>query len=695
MINTVKLIIIVCLTICVIKINAQDKILIQQEDSYMLLSADNKMAKTTQLIDEPFYDKPNTIVYEPHKIGLVVESGKQFLRGLQVPRNNNVWYYCETENFTNQYKIFRYNETSDKKELVFDNSVTPAKHLTFLPFAFGADENTIYFNTGNIETLEENLGIWVYNKQQSTFTKIDIGNQYMSEPLVANDGKSLLFTETKAERDLIHGTAEILVSYELKNQSKTILHQSYGKQINLLGYLSTGNSKSAKGCEDESYDSGVVYKLPFKPGEEWCITRDGSPRPCPSSITEFCPQAHSSLHSYRALDIAHGDWSANNTNRPITAAADGKVVMTGLKGRCGGGYGLTVMIEHADGYLTLYAHLSEISVTNGEQVISGQTIGKEGGSGRLSNCQVNYTSYARHLHFETRRSVDGGSTGYVKFADIGNQTPRQNDVVRSGNVYNPNPEPEPSNSGNIAPSGSLFDVTTELNGAYGASKAFDGNTGTRWNSNGVDNFNYFVIQLDKDYAVNKFIVKHASSAGLSANLNTERYRIFYWNGSGWAETVNYNNTSKLGTTTHNVSVPITKWVALVVDDPTFTTDKYARIPEFEIYGTPVNGRFSNNNNQEPGILSLNNLNHLSASVNAHPNIITNGKVRFQVSNLSHQDQDTEIVINNATGKLIKKIGIINESSIKADLSNLPAGIYFYHLESKSGIISEVNKLLKQ
>lgn len=442
MINTIKFIIFTILSVCVIKVNAQDKILFKQDDIHMLLPVGNKMAKTSQLIEAPFYEKPNTIIYESDKIGLTIEADKRFIRAVQLPTNENIWYYCETEYFTAKYKIFKYDAVSKKKELVFDNSATPSKHLIFLPFAFGIDENTIYFNTFNIETLEDNLGVWVYDKQHSTFNEIEIGFQYMSEPIISSDRKSLIFTETKTERDLIHGMAELLVSYELSKKTKTTLHQSYGKQINILGFLSTDNNENAKGCEENSFNSGVVYKLPFKPGEEWCITRDGSPRPCPSSITEFCPQAHSGQHGYKALDIAHGDWSTNNTNRDITAAANGTVVMTGLKGSCNGGYGRTVMIEHADGYLTLYAHLSEILVSNGQQVVSGQTIGKEGGSGN-TNCQINNNRYARHLHFETRRSINGSTTEYVKFADIGNQTPRQNDVIRSGNTFNSNPTNPP------------------------------------------------------------------------------------------------------------------------------------------------------------------------------------------------------------------------------------------------------------
>ena len=57
-------------------------------------------------------------------------------------------------------------------------------------------------------------------------------------------------------------------------------------------------------------------------------------------------------------------------------------------------YGLFVLLEHMDGYQTMYGHLSRILVAAGDSVARGQVIGLSGNTGR---------STAPHLHFEIRQ----------------------------------------------------------------------------------------------------------------------------------------------------------------------------------------------------------------------------------------------------------------------------------------------------
>lgn len=85
-----------------------------------------------------------------------------------------------------------------------------------------------------------------------------------------------------------------------------------------------------------------------------------------------------------AIDIAAGYGSA------IWAADSGVIVFSGWSTV---GYGNMIMIDHGNGWLTVYAHLDYVSVGCGQSVGQGQTIGGGGSTGN---------STGPHLHFETR-----------------------------------------------------------------------------------------------------------------------------------------------------------------------------------------------------------------------------------------------------------------------------------------------------
>ena len=93
----------------------------------------------------------------------------------------------------------------------------------------------------------------------------------------------------------------------------------------------------------------------------------------------------------------------HNSLDTIVAHTDGTVVMvqTGKsnnKGSTGNeSYGNFVKIKHANGYYTLYAHMKEVYVKNGDIVKKGQDIGYMGDTGN---------AYGAHVHFEVRNESD-------------------------------------------------------------------------------------------------------------------------------------------------------------------------------------------------------------------------------------------------------------------------------------------------
>ncbi|AZM61298.1 MULTISPECIES: M23 family metallopeptidase [unclassified Streptomyces] len=81
---------------------------------------------------------------------------------------------------------------------------------------------------------------------------------------------------------------------------------------------------------------------------------------------------------------------------PVRAVGTGRVV----KVSCGGPFGIEIVLEHAGGYYTQYAHLAAVAVDQGDRVTAGQWIGQSGTSGN---------STGPHLHFEVRVTPEMGS----------------------------------------------------------------------------------------------------------------------------------------------------------------------------------------------------------------------------------------------------------------------------------------------
>jgi hypothetical protein len=97
-------------------------------------------------------------------------------------------------------------------------------------------------------------------------------------------------------------------------------------------------------------------------------------------------------------DPHHGVEFVNESGTPVYAAADGKVIFAGpdeeaIYSSWANYYGNLVVIEHADGLFTLYAHLSKIDIQAGQEALVGDKIGEVGRTG---------VAIGSHLHFEVR-----------------------------------------------------------------------------------------------------------------------------------------------------------------------------------------------------------------------------------------------------------------------------------------------------
>ena len=109
-------------------------------------------------------------------------------------------------------------------------------------------------------------------------------------------------------------------------------------------------------------------------------------------VTTFGPETHP---RFGTTTLNNGVDIAAPSGTPVQAVGRGRVDFTNDDF---GSFGQVVVLNHGDGFYTLYGHLSEILVTNGQEVQAGQAIGRVGESGTSLKGTV--------LHFEVRKGAN-------------------------------------------------------------------------------------------------------------------------------------------------------------------------------------------------------------------------------------------------------------------------------------------------
>lgn len=140
--------------------------------------------------------------------------------------------------------------------------------------------------------------------------------------------------------------------------------------------------------EEEAKKQAESGKQPQKPS---VVHKGGYLWPVPgfTRISSGFNDTQNRAHTHGAIDIAgRGIYGAK-----VVAAGAGKVIMVNTDGR-GGGYGNFVVINHGNGFFTLYGHLSNVTVKAGQTVSAGEQVGNVGSTG---------FSTGPHLHFECRQ----------------------------------------------------------------------------------------------------------------------------------------------------------------------------------------------------------------------------------------------------------------------------------------------------
>ena len=194
------------------------------------------------------------------------------------------------------------------------------------------------------------------------------------------------------ETDLGIGQKIIIPGAKIKEEKKKRVKKysnrkvSYSKSVSAgkIGYAGDGNVKRYVNWRGiVPYNKGARIKVPHRRKGRYRYTR-----------TDYGYFTHPAPGTVRTQGVHHrnGVDMGGPVGTNIYAAASGKVIKS-YHGGWGGGYGNHILIQHPNGLITMYAHLSKNLVWKGEYVKKGQLIAKMGSTGR---------STGPHLHFEVR-----------------------------------------------------------------------------------------------------------------------------------------------------------------------------------------------------------------------------------------------------------------------------------------------------
>lgn len=230
----------------------------------------------------------------------------------------------------------------------------------------------------DLETQQASL-----KSDQDEFNKLISDNDEILKNLYASNSEAQNSLESAA---LQSDEIEAKISQYYAAQKAAAEHAAQASQSSSSSGSSSGSSSSGS---SNSGSSSVI--VPSGSGFAW---------PTPGFTYLSSPwREDRETYNHGGIDIA----GTGIMGTPVVAAADGTVIASNSScthnwGKsyscgCGGGYGNYVMISHAGGKMTVYGHLTSLTVSTGQSVSRGQIIGYVGSTGN---------STGPHLHYECR-----------------------------------------------------------------------------------------------------------------------------------------------------------------------------------------------------------------------------------------------------------------------------------------------------
>jgi len=160
------------------------------------------------------------------------------------------------------------------------------------------------------------------------------------------------------------------------------------------GVVQVGEAITIKSVKNEIIVKGSKRK-PVSPGKVYPIEVDtmGGAWAWPTNSKYIITSGYGWRSGYYGGFHQGIDISGTGYGSPIYASLDGEVIHAGWGGPAGSASGINIVIQHANGYCTVYAHLSKTYVKKGQHVARKQVIGAMGHTGAATGTHLHFGLY--------------------------------------------------------------------------------------------------------------------------------------------------------------------------------------------------------------------------------------------------------------------------------------------------------------
>ena len=193
----------------------------------------------------------------------------------------------------------------------------------------------------------------------------------MDQEALEEQKAELISTQQEMEEQI--AAAEALIKeYESTEAGMQAMHeQAEEDEARILELIKKANSQNS-GSSGSSGGSGTGSYIWPTNSTRYVTSPYGY---------RFCPFHGEEYHNGADIGAPYGS--------PVLAPKSGTVIQAGWNG----GYGISVMIKHNDGIITLFGHMCDWNVSEGQQVVQGQVIGWCGSTGNSDGPHIHYTMY--------------------------------------------------------------------------------------------------------------------------------------------------------------------------------------------------------------------------------------------------------------------------------------------------------------